>query len=558
MTVDVSERVAVTQELGHREEILRAVTTAAERLMRAASWTELAQDILSALGEAAHVSRVYVFQNRATTDRKLVADQRAEWVAEGVTPQMDNDLLQGFDYAVEGYGPWAERMRAGEAVQARRDHLQGRPRELFDEQDIRALLLVPVFTDTGWWGFIGFDDCVNDRTFPSVEVEALRAAAGIFGAAIGRERAQEALAEVEMRFRALVEQLPAVTHISGLDRSASTLYISPQVEQMLGYGPNEWLADPDLWVKLLHEDDRDAAVVRNEEFIRTGEPFLMEYRMRARDGRVVWIRDESVMIRDATGRPVEMQGIMLDVTDARRAKEELQRSLALLERSDAERRDLLAHLVHAQEQERVRIASDIHDDPLQKLTAVGMRLAGLRRELGDQGSEAMLQLERTLSGAISSLRSLLFEVRPPSLDREGLATAVSQYLRETCREGELGWEVDDRLVTEPPAEVRAICYRIAQEALTNVRKHARASTVRVELSCSDDGVRVRVLDDGVGIDPDASAPSAGHLGIPSMRERAELAGGHLRIAPRPEGGTSVEFWLPTSPPSGVGPGPAVP
>jgi PAS domain S-box-containing protein len=339
-----------------------------------------------------------------------------------------------------------------------------------------------------------------------------------------------------------------VTHISGLDRNASTIYISPQVEQVLGYGPSAWLADPDLWVELLHEDDRDAAIAGNEEFLRTGEPFRMEYRMRARDGRVVWIRDVSVMIRDADGQPVEMQGIMLDVTDTRRAKEELQRSLTLLERSDAERRDLLAHLVHAQEQERVRIASDIHDDPLQKLTAVGMRLAGLRRELGESRSDALLQLERTISGAISSLRSLLFEVRPPSLDREGLAIALSQYLRETCGPSELGWELDDQLVVEPPSEVRAICYRIAQEALTNVRKHAHASTVRVELSSSDEGVRVRVLDDGIGIDLDAPGSGVGHLGIPSMRERAELAGGGLRIATPPDGGTAVEFWIPSLPP----------
>jgi len=549
VVVDITERVEVEDELRRREAILHAVAFAAERFLVAPRWDEAADEILARLGAAAQVSRVYVFENRHLDDGTLVADQRAEWVADGISRELDNPSLQGFDFHAVGYGQWADRMRVGEAVQGHVDEVGELQRRLFAEQDILSLVLVPVFTDGGWWGFMGFDDCVEGRLFPPIEIEALRAAAGTLGAALRRERAQQALAEAEDRFRTLVEQVPATTHISRLDRTASTIYISPQVEALLGYTPAEWLADADLWVKVLHPDDRAAAIAGSDRFLATGEPFSMEYRMRHKDGHVVWVREEATMLRDGEGTPVSAQGIMVDVSDRRRTAEELQRSLELFERSDAERRELVAHLVRAQEQERVRIAGDIHDDPLQKLTAVGMRLSGVRRELGDGAPESLVHLERTVSGAIASLRNLLFEVRPPALDREGLAVALQQYLRETASETDLEWEVHDRLWLEPPPEVRVICYRIAQEALTNVRKHANAFRVDVELATDEDGVRVRVIDDGTGMRIDDPGTGVGHLGIPSMRERAALSGGGLQLRDAPGGGTVVEFWIPTALPS---------
>ncbi|MEX0755204.1 MAG: PAS domain-containing protein [Actinomycetota bacterium] len=529
------------------------MSVAAERFLAAESWTEVIDEILGQLGTAAEVSRVYVFENRRTDDQRVVSDQRAEWVAPGVSVQLGNPVLQGFDYGADGYGEWAARMSQGEAVQGHLDEVGPRQRELFAEQDILSLLMVPVSTDAGWWGFLGFDDCVEGRRFPAVEVEALRAAASILGAALHRERAQRELSEAEARYRTLVEQIPAAIHISRLDVNASTIYISPQIEQLFGYTPQEWIANPRLWSELLHEDDRESVLAANEGFVRTGEPFRMTYRMHARDGRTLWIRDEAVMIRDADGAPVSMQGLLMDVSETRKVEEDLQHSLALLEHGDAERRELLAHLVSAQEQERVRIASDIHDDPLQKLTAVGMRLGGLRRELGESAPEMVLQLERTISGAIASLRNLLFEVRPPSLDREGIAIALAQYLREGATpEAELTWELDDRLTVEPPPEVRAICYRICQEAITNVRKHARATHLKVELGDDGDSFRVRIHDDGIGIRTDDPGTGIGHLGIPSMRERAGLAGGRLDIRARPGGGTTVEVVIPIAGPSAAG------
>jgi signal transduction histidine kinase len=232
--------------------------------------------------------------------------------------------------------------------------------------------------------------------------------------------------------------------------------------------------------------------------------------------------------------------------EAERARAELQASLEVLRASDEERKRLLAHLTQAQEQERGRIASDIHDDSIQAMTAVGIRLETLRRRLTEPEQLKVLEeLEETVLLSIARLRHLLFELRPPVLDREGLAPALRVYLEELGNETGLAYEIDNRLVTEPPEDTRRILYRITQEALANVRKHARARTVTVTLVEGERGFLVRVGDDGRGFfPPDPEDQEPGHLGFTAMRERAELAGGWWRVASRPGMGTTVEFWLP--------------
>ena len=134
-----------------------------------------------------------------------------------------------------------------------------------------------------------------------------------------RRHAEEALHEAEVRYRTLVEQIPAITYMDRVLEDDPTdvtpAYMSPQVEAVLGCTPEEWLADEDLWTKLVHPDDRDEVARIGDATRVAGRPFSAEYRMTRRDGRIVWIRESSVLIRDEAGRPRFWQGIMLDVTE---------------------------------------------------------------------------------------------------------------------------------------------------------------------------------------------------------------------------------------------------
>jgi signal transduction histidine kinase len=268
--------------------------------------------------------------------------------------------------------------------------------------------------------------------------------------------------------------------------------------------------------------------------------------MITRDGRELWFRDDAVVVRDESGTPLFWRGVMTDITEIKRTEQKLKESLDILKRTIEQRRALLSRLEQAQEQERRRIAADIHDDSIQVMSAVDMRLQMLEREVeSDDALKAIDGIKDTVQLAIDRLRHLLFELRPPVLDREGLAPALEIYLERMASETGIAVELVDQTVKEPPAELRAIAFRIAQEALSNIRKHANATRVVVTLSGTDRGLTVRIADDGEGFERSrADVPEAGHLGLSTMRERAELAGGSFVIETAPGAGTTVEFRLP--------------
>ncbi len=663
-----------------RDAILDAVAFAAQHFLTTSGWEEDIQEVLERLGTAADVSRAYIFDNRRAEDGTAVHSQRYEWAAVGIVPQIDAPFLQDLSFHDQGTGHWEATLRRGEPVQAQARDLPEPAREVFRAQQIRSLVLVPVFVGAEWWGFIGFDECLAERQWTTGETDALKTAAGMLGAAIGRQRAESLLREAEAKYRTLVEQIPAAIWIDALDEAMTTLYISPQIETLLGISPADYQADPDIWVRHLHPEDRDGAVAAytrgreggepfsfeyrmirpdgrvvwiREEAVRvqdevgsrflqgvalditalkeaeeqlrqaearyrtlvenipavtyletsdpnpvafymspqveamlgytpedfrdptfwdahihpddreeavareahsnaTGEPYACEYRMIAADGRTVWIRDEAVLARDE-GRPSYWQGVLLDITERKRAEAELQESLELLGRADRDRRMLLARVVEAQEEERRRIAADIHDDSLQKMAAVGLRLQTLhRQDLGTEGDRLLEQLEQTVELAIARLRHMMFELRPPALDRDGLAAALQQHLDEVAAEGGFEAHLENRLVTEPPRATRAIAYRITQEALANVRKHAAAHRVDVLLESREGGLFVRIRDDGRGFSRADAESAHGHMGLSAMRERADLADGWCRVEGAPGAGTTVELWLPAGAADGPG------
>ena len=139
-----------------------------------------------------------------------------------------------------------------------------------------------------------------------------------------RRRAERQVREAELRYRSLVENIPAVVYTQEFGEPSRTTYISPQVESIQGYSPQEIMADPDHWAEILHPEDIEGVLAEDRRTNQTGEPFAMEYRQIARDGSVVWVRDEAVVVRDEAGEPLYWQGVLFDVTERRRAGELVQ------------------------------------------------------------------------------------------------------------------------------------------------------------------------------------------------------------------------------------------
>jgi signal transduction histidine kinase len=210
-----------------------------------------------------------------------------------------------------------------------------------------------------------------------------------------------------------------------------------------------------------------------------------------------------------------------------------------------DRRALLRHLIRAREEERLRIAADIHDDAIQLISAANFRLQQLRLRLRDEAVRGILdKLQEALTLSSSHLRQLIFDLRPSGLEGGSLGPALRVYLDQMHSDTGIAYRLDDRLSARAPDGTALLIYRNVLEVLANVRKHARASTVAVELLDIEDGYLIRIIDDGVGYDPADIEDRPGHLGLVLIRERAELAGGWCRIESSPGTGTTVEFWVP--------------
>jgi two-component system, NarL family, sensor histidine kinase UhpB len=215
-----------------------------------------------------------------------------------------------------------------------------------------------------------------------------------------------------------------------------------------------------------------------------------------------------------------------------------------LHHADESRRRLLARLISAQEEERGRIAVDIHDDSIQVLTALALRLdmaAGSSRPVS---REALTTAADTAREAIDRLRTLIFDLRPHILDELGLEAAVRHYADTRSTKG-LVVTVSNLSGFEPDRETGMIIYRIAQEAISNVVKHAHATSLDVTISGDETALVTTIRDNGAGFARSETPRSRpGHLGLVSMSERAELAGGWCHVDSRPGNGTLVEFLIP--------------
>jgi signal transduction histidine kinase/DNA-binding CsgD family transcriptional regulator len=279
-----------------------------------------------------------------------------------------------------------------------------------------------------------------------------------------------------------------------------------------------------------------------------GEPFKLEYRMLARGGRVVWLHDvASVLTRDSTGRATRYQGVQLDITARKEAEHAQRKSFEQLRLVDRQRRELLARLVMTEQEERRRIADELHDHAVQSLSVALIRLQTIGQDHPEVGGlEGFALASREISKSIARLRHMTFELHPRVLDTDGLEAALRSLIeRTTSTPAAPASRLEYRVTKEPTIPVASILYRIAQEALANARAYSGASAVTIRLEEKGGGLLIQIEDDGKGLQVEEMASRGEHVGLPSMRERAEAAGGWCQIESTPGSGTTVQCWVPS-------------
>jgi PAS domain S-box-containing protein len=348
-------------------------------------------------------------------------------------------------------------------------------------------------------------------------------------------RSEQVAHASESKYRMLMEQ--ASDGIFVFDVDGRFLDVNTKACEMLGYSHEE-LSRLNVSDVISSEEDAGRPVAFLN--LRTGEAIRSERTMVRKDGSLFSAEIGMKMLDD--GR---IQAIVRDVTE----RKEHERHL---EEHAAEQTRMLNQIMNAQEAERRRVSMDIHDGPLQSLGIALMALdrAIRRMERGehDRAEQEIRSLRETLSGTVSELRAVLADMSLEILTYYGLVFALEEYVKHFSQVTNIDVEMENALKARLPNHMELLLYRLAQEALANIRKHSGASRVAISLMTEGGRIHMTISDDGRGFDVDAAlskrAPGK-QLGLQSMRQRIRDAQGSLTIESAPgSNGTTLRFWCP--------------
>ncbi len=356
--------------------------------------------------------------------------------------------------------------------------------------------------------------------------------------------ARHAAREAEQRFMRMAENAPDMIFRWSYARGFE--YVNPASTEVVGYTPEEHYADPGLGYRVIHPDDIPVyESVFSDLVDPDGSRRYCVIRWVHKDGHLVHVEMRMAPLFDDRGELIAIEGIARDISQHVIARERL--------------RELTTRLTQAQEEERRRIARELHDEIGQALTIMKMRLRFAENALpaGEQGSTAHEKLEvlgSLVDDTLATVRALSHELRPPLLDELGWDAALSWLCDSfSQRTGLAVYYSCEGQSSRLDGEIELTAYRVVQEALTNVARHAEASRVQVSAVVSPGSLHLAIDDDGCGFDIQAlhasGKPRSG-LGLLGMQERAEPLGGKVTVSSLPGEGTHIEVLLPAKPAKG--------
>jgi PAS domain S-box-containing protein len=322
-------------------------------------------------------------------------------------------------------------------------------------------------------------------------------------------------------------------------RSGHT-YVDPRLAQSLGYRPR---TDTTLeeWLQRVLDEDRDRAERAVSYFLASGEPFFdLEARVLDAAGNTRWLQVRGAASRTSGGRIDHVTGTYSDTTERRNAADALADSQARL-------RELAGRLMSVQENERARIARNLHDNASQELAALAIRLGVLERDARSHGHADQPELQSLRDQAIAigeQIRQFAHELHPSILQRAGLPAAIAAVCRRAEADYQLRIEPTFLIGAEPSPAASLCVYRVCQEALLNVAKHAQATRVWVTVTATADAVQLEVRDDGRGFE--RSRGSGAGIGLLSLDERLRLLQGALVVDTGPGRGTTIRATVPAA------------
>jgi PAS domain S-box-containing protein len=367
--------------------------------------------------------------------------------------------------------------------------------------------------------------------------------------AVALQQLNSDLAQKNQELDAIVQTAPDIIFSRQADGARD--YISSRFYEYTGAAPGSAIGFG--WMEYLHPDDKERSLAEWMECVRSGETYESEYRILGCQGQYRWFRARAVPLRDLNGNIIKWYGTCSDIHDSKLLEQSIRDSAIELERMvdirTAELRRLSSRLMTLQDEERRRIAREIHDGLGQELAAAKMIMDGiLSKDSSPSVQQAGADASQLVDRAIRQVRTISHLLHPPLLDEVGLVSALRWYLDGLSeRSGiEIHLEIDPPDIRRLRPELETAIFRIIQEALTNMFRHSGARNGRVSLTESDRDIVVRVRDDGKGVEEQVIQlrPESVGVGIGGMKQRVSELGGSLRLA-NANPGTIVEVVIPS-------------
>jgi len=643
--------------LRRRDNILKAVYLFTERFLRMPLTESKIEPILEELGYADEVSRVYVFENHRKDDGTLVTTQRYEWAAPDTAPEITNPDLIEMPWVEAGFERWMTMLSNGELIYGCVEDFPESERKLLAAQSIISIMVAPIFVGANWWGLIGFDDCRSRREWAPVEIEALKTAANIIGAAIQRKLAEEAVLDSEKKYRLVVDNANEGIVIT---QDGMLKFVNRQAKDFTGISENNHKIGN--FLDYIHPDDREMVIEHHRKRLAGEEtPQIYSIRVVDRGGNVRWVQNNGVIV-EWEGRPATLN-FLLDITSRKQALDHLAESEEKYRRlfesdsdavmifdSESQRfedanpatldlfgyskeeflrlkvadisaekdktRDSVDEISHAntpnmkvplryfrrkdgsifsgeiaagkfisngrqkiigavrditerlqaedkiraltreqikvQEAERNRIARYLHDHVAQDLSTLKISIETLfdaPDTLAPEKQKKLAEISTILQESISSVRDLSYDLRPPGMNQLGLVRIVFQLCEDFSQKNKVPVDFYSAGIKELKQDFDTAIniYRLIQEGLNNIRKHARAENVIIRLVASSPNIILRIEDDGRGFDVAnrlSTALKEKRMGLSSMEERVCLLGGKMDIKSRIGLGTRILIEIP--------------
>jgi len=348
-----------------------------------------------------------------------------------------------------------------------------------------------------------------------------------------RKLAAEAVKQAEDRTRLIIDTIPTMAWSLGPDGGLE--FLNQRWLDYTGLSLEEAIEEP---TRTVHPEDLSGAVEKWLVVKAISEVYEDEIRLRRADGEYRWFLVRVAPLLDEQGNIVKWFGASVDIEDRRRAEknlEEANRQLKLLSR----------RRVKVQEEERRHLARELHDEIGQALTAAKINLQAAMEEPDQAKSKRIHETTAILERLLGQVRQISLNLRPSTLDDLGLVPALRSLLDEQGRRASVAVRFSAKNMPENlDPEIQTTCFRIAQEAITNAVRHARATQIRVELSQENGNLRLQIRDNGTGFDAESAQAQTIGLGLVGMKERAALVGGRTRIIASRGKGATVDVTLP--------------